>query len=362
MDVSVLQQVGYQHGGQRLVYLHPERSLLPNVERDVPVAVDLPVVVNVSVQYVVEADGGGVGKLAVVYLGEQQERFVQLGGVVQRLKRLQQLSHLRLGEGFVLHQHLYPVLADGQRGLHLVRGVPDELLLLFEQLFAACRVAQGRFVQFPEFGNVGRVAERRVLPAQPVIVQPMEEDVEGLQALPEHPHVDEYNGEQQGDVQADDEVEHGTPQVFLLNGGGGDGQLVTGPLFVSEQRRKDTGRFPLFLLRYVNHAVPVTDVFVLAEVRLVHLRQEILVVRPAVLGRQLLPRQRTDDDKLRVVLQAVVHLVVYFVDDGGVEEHGPCRKNQDDADGKAEEYMVEQFHGRMRFIRQSVCSRSRIRP
>ena len=78
-------------------------------------------------------------------------------------------------------------LEHSQRSLKLVGGVAYELLLLFEHFFEAQDGLLRSIAELAEFVDVGTVRDRVGLFPGLVAVEPVQQGVERLHALPEHP-------------------------------------------------------------------------------------------------------------------------------------------------------------------------------
>lgn len=94
VDEGILQQVGHEGHGERLVEDKRQPRLFTDADGNVPVFINLAVVIQVAAHNVVEADGTDVSKLLVLDFRQQQERLVELRDVLQGLVCLCQLLQL----------------------------------------------------------------------------------------------------------------------------------------------------------------------------------------------------------------------------------------------------------------------------
>ena len=294
----------------------------------------------------VEIDLFRLGELPVLDLRKQQQRAVEPHEVVQRPLHLQNFAELRLGQRrTVVHEHFQPVAANGQRGLHLMRGIADELFLAFEQGLRPLGITVRRLVQPPELDDLRVVHQRGVLPAHGITVEPSQQGIEWPQGTVKHQHVDQQDRQQQEQIEVDDPPEDRFLQVVLFDGRGHHGQFLVTSSAVAEYRPQHPRRFLFVFLR--NKYLLVAENHMLPPFGILrrHVVQVIAVVAARIGGRQFPPREAPRDQHLGIVLQRIVHLVVDLVDHRQVEQHGPPRQQQREGPGHVQHDAIDQPHG-----------------
>ena len=132
------------------------------------VAANITFFVNVVVKLFLFPYHGGyihvrvLGELAVVDLGEQQQRFVQPHDMTERALHLYHFSHRLFVQSRVVEHILHTSAQHGKRRLQLVRGVADELLLLLESLLRTFHGLMDSGIEPPELVDRGCFGKRLV--------------------------------------------------------------------------------------------------------------------------------------------------------------------------------------------------------
>ena len=255
------------------------------------VCIYLLVIVQVVHQKFVQTNRLHIRKLPVLNLAQKQQRLVQTSQVLQCAVGFHQLRKLLLGQGIILHQHLQAVATDGQRSLHLMRGIPDKEFLLLIKLLTAFGEQIGRFIQFPEFHNPQRLVERFPFASQPIVLQPFQQSVQRTHIAIEHPGIDGQNHQQQKYIQKDNPSQNGSLKIVFFNGRRVNHQLHIAPVILLENGHQDAGRFSLTFCRNVHHFIPIGNFRIRSRIFCTHVIEEILVVRTVARVRHLFTRQ-----------------------------------------------------------------------
>ena len=113
---------------------------------------------------------------------------------------LNQLAQLLLVQSIIVHHHFQTAYANGQRGLHLVRGITDELFLLLVQLLATLDCRLGDFVEPGKLSDICRVVQCRDFVAWTILLEPTEQFVKGAHAAANHREIEHDNRDDQCQV------------------------------------------------------------------------------------------------------------------------------------------------------------------
>ena len=143
----------------------------------------------------VDIDGLLFGELLVLDLGEKQQGLVELGEPLNGSVDGPDVLQLLLVQVFRLQKHLRFGLHDGQRGLHLVRGVLRELLQVVEVRNDLVGQPGQRLVQLLEFVYARFFQDNGLVLLHAEILDDLQVLVEGQPGLPHNVRVHEIDGE-----------------------------------------------------------------------------------------------------------------------------------------------------------------------
>ena len=264
-----------------------------------------------------------IGKLPVLDLAEQEQRTVQTRQTFKRFMRLYQLFQLLFAEIAFFHQHFQTVPADSQRCLHLVGCISDKQFLLFIQfLTALCRKSHG-FIQLAELINAGIILQWSIRTAEPIGIQPGQQAVQRMHISPEHPYVQQNNGQQQQYIKKDNPPQNSSLQISFLDSRCINDQLHKAVSFGLEDGSQYTSRFLFVLLCDINHFIVIRNPGIHPGIRLAYFIKEILVVGAIATGRKFLTGKPSEDQCLRIVFQRIIYLVIDFFHHGQIKQSGP---------------------------------------
>lgn len=134
VKVGVLDQVGNQYRTKR--FIHPDREGTGQMQTTTDFMLSVYIVIKrlPLLDQGNEIDVGALRKLTVIYLGKQQQRFIQPDDMVERTPHLNNFARRFLVQVRTIEQILHTSAKYSQRSLQLVRGIAYKLFLTLEQL------------------------------------------------------------------------------------------------------------------------------------------------------------------------------------------------------------------------------------
>ena len=201
VQVCILQQVADECRGEGWIHADDKILLRKIALADNPVrGVDLVEDFDLLVDHCCEVDVAVLGELAVVDLGEQEQCLVHFDDPVEGMMHFYQVVQLLTGWIGAVDQPVDTVSKYGQRCLQFVRGIADELFLLFEKVLRTVDRLLCGLVELPEFGDRGIVWNFCMLEARGGPVEPLEQGIQRTHAAVEHPYRDAENNEKQQEI------------------------------------------------------------------------------------------------------------------------------------------------------------------
>ena len=340
---GILQQIVYQSSGQRLVHLHLQIALRHReIHFYLLVLVYLREYLHALVDYLRNAYKGLLRELSVVYLRKHEQGTVEPHHRAQSALYAHQFLHLLPGKLRIVYKPLHPVADNRQRSLKLVRGIAYKLLLRLESLLVTVEGLLGCLVEFPELSDVSRVVQRRIAAAYPEPVKPAQQLVERPHVAVENQHGDQHDRQKQKDIQGHYPHQCGAHQFLLVDSRSIDLQQIILPVIHHEDCCQHAGR----LISYQGEILLAVVVAYLRIIpcELLPYRNDIVHDVGALIGRQLIARERPFYDKLGKQVQRVIRLVIDIVHHLEIEKRGPCGHQGQQNQGKPESYAVNELH------------------
>ena len=323
VKVGVLDQVGNQYRTKR--FIHPDREGTGQMQTTTDFMLSVYIVIKrlPLLDQGNEIDVGALRKLTVIYLGKQQQRFIQPDDMVERTPHLNNFARRFLVQVRTIEQILHTSAKYSQRSLQLVRGIAYKLFLTLEQLLGAIHGLLCRNIQSTKFGNRGIVRHRRDFAPGSIAIQPMQQLIKRKHAFMEHPQGRSGNCHQKEKIEPHDPPHDCFQQIVFFESRHSHLQFIKITVLILKNSRQHPGRLGFILFRNIHLGIVVVDRRTGGDVSGFNGDDRVTVVGTFVRTGQRLPGKHPHYDQFRIILESIVRFIVYLVHHGKIKHDRP---------------------------------------